>query len=146
MPKLLQPNPMTDARIPTPPNSRISILGVLLLSALSDQVESPDRKEFAPIQKLGACPCRKSGSTFPGHALEGQLGQARVGENRLEGRGLQQVAAREERPALSLNTSAARKAPPAVYGARSSGRRPGPARRWARAGRLRRAPPRADAR
>jgi hypothetical protein len=38
-------------------------------SALSDQVESPDRKEFAPIQKLGACPCRKSGSTFPGHAL-----------------------------------------------------------------------------
>jgi hypothetical protein len=38
-------------------------------SALSDQVESPDRKEFAPIQKLGACPCRKSGSIFPGHAL-----------------------------------------------------------------------------
>src|SRR5580693_5621119 len=29
-------------------------------SALSDRVESPDRKEFAPIQKFGACPCRKS--------------------------------------------------------------------------------------
>jgi hypothetical protein len=43
-----------------------------LSSALSDQVESPDRKEFAPIQKRGACPCRKSGSTFPGHALARQ--------------------------------------------------------------------------
>jgi hypothetical protein len=26
---------------------------VVFASALSDQVESPDRKEFAPIQKLG---------------------------------------------------------------------------------------------
>jgi hypothetical protein len=42
---------------------------IAFASALSDQVELPDRKEFAPIQKLGACPCRKSGSTFPGHAL-----------------------------------------------------------------------------
>jgi hypothetical protein len=38
-------------------------------SAYSDQVESPDRKEYAPTQHVGACPCRKSGPTFPGHAL-----------------------------------------------------------------------------
>jgi hypothetical protein len=49
-----------------------------LISALSDQVESPDRKEFAPIQKLGAWPCRKSGSTFPGHALASTARQSVV--------------------------------------------------------------------
>src|SRR5580693_875449 len=40
-----------------------------MLCAYSNQVESPDRREYAPIHERGACPCRKSGSTFPGHAL-----------------------------------------------------------------------------
>jgi hypothetical protein len=35
-------------------------------SALSDQVESPDRKEFAPIQKLGKhVLVGKAGPLFP---------------------------------------------------------------------------------
>ncbi len=45
----------------------------------------PIDQEYAPIQKLGACPCRKSGPTFPGHALEAnarirkRYGRARSG-------------------------------------------------------------------
>src|SRR5450631_631792 len=43
-----------------------------LASALPDHVESRDRKGIAQIQRVGACPCRKSRATFSGHALTGE--------------------------------------------------------------------------
>ena len=36
---------------------------------LPDHVESRDRKGIAQIQRVGACPYRKSRATFSGHAL-----------------------------------------------------------------------------
>ena len=40
------------------------------LSALSAQVESPERKEIAPDQQAGACSFRQSRATLPEHALK----------------------------------------------------------------------------
>jgi hypothetical protein len=53
-----------------------------LASALPDHVESRDRKGIAQIQRVGACPCRKSRATFSGHALAAISARSAPGQAR----------------------------------------------------------------